>query len=68
MTEIDRVQMIELSDVVTFHNYDSPSELERRINWLKRYNRPLICTEYMARGNGSFFMGSCPSRACTTSA
>ena len=59
MTPMDRLQ-IEQSDVVTFHNYDSPTELERRINWLKRYNRPLICTEYMARGNGSFFMGSLP--------
>lgn len=57
MTAMDRLQ-IELSDVITFHNYDSPTELEKRINWLKRYNRPLICTEYMARGNGSFFMGS----------
>jgi hypothetical protein len=56
MTEMDRLQ-IDLSDVITFHNYDSPTELEKRINWLKRYNRPLICTEYMARGNGSFFMG-----------
>jgi hypothetical protein len=56
MTEMDRLQ-IELSDVITFHNYDSPTELEKRINWLKRYNRPMICTEYMARGNGSFFMG-----------
>jgi hypothetical protein len=59
MTAMDRLQ-IELSDVVTFHNYDAPTELERRINWLKRYNRPLICTEYMARGNGSFFFGSLP--------
>lgn len=59
MTEMDRVQ-IEQSDVITFHNYDSPTELEKRINWLKRYNRPLICTEYMARGNGSFFIGSLP--------
>ncbi len=59
MSEMDRLQ-IELSDVVTFHNYDAPTELERRINFLKRYNRPLICTEYMARGNGSFFMGSLP--------
>lgn len=57
MTAMDRLQ-IDLSDVITFHNYDSPTELEKRINWLKRYNRPLICTEYMARGNGSFFMGS----------
>lgn len=42
------------------NNYDSPTEFEKRINWLKRYNRPLICTEYMARGNGSFFIGSLP--------
>ena len=56
MTAMDRLQ-IDLSDVVTFHNYDSPTELEKRINWLKRYNRPMICTEYMARGNGSFFFG-----------
>ena len=59
MTEMDRLQ-IDLSDVITFHNYDAPTELEKRINWLKRYNRPLICTEYMARGNGSFFFGSLP--------
>ncbi|HEU4837046.1 MAG TPA: cellulase family glycosylhydrolase [Pyrinomonadaceae bacterium] len=56
MTAMDRLQ-IENSDVITFHNYDSPTELEKRINWLKRYNRPMICTEYMARGNGSFFFG-----------
>jgi hypothetical protein len=59
MTAMDRLQ-IDLSDVITFHNYDSPTEFEKRINWLKRYNRPLICTEYMARGNGSFFFGSMP--------
>ena len=59
MTPMDRLQ-IDLSDVITFHNYDAPTELEKRINWLKRYNRPLICTEYMARGNGSFFFGSLP--------
>jgi hypothetical protein len=57
MTPMDRLQ-IEESDVVTFHNYDAPTELEKRINWLKRYNRPMICTEYMARGNGSFFFGA----------
>ncbi len=56
MTAMDRLQ-IDLSDVITFHNYDSPTELEKRINWLTRYNRPMICSEYMARGNGSFFFG-----------
>jgi hypothetical protein len=59
MTAMDRLQL-DLSDVVSFHSYDSPTELEKRINWLKRYNRPLICTEYMARGNGSFFFGGLP--------
>ena len=59
MGEMERLQ-VGLSDVITFHNYDAPTELEKRINWLKRYKRPLICTEYMARGNGSFFMGSLP--------
>ena len=59
MTPMDR-QQIDLSDVITFHNYDSPTEFEKRINWLTRYNRPIICTEYMARGNGSFFFGSMP--------
>ena len=54
-----RVQL-EQSDVISFHNYDAPTELEKRINWLLRYNRPLICTEYMARGSGSFFIGSLP--------
>ena len=55
-TPMERAQ-IDLSDIITFHNYDHPTELEKRINWLKRYNRPMICTEYMARGNGSFFSG-----------
>ena len=56
---MERLQL-DLSDVISFHNYDAPTELEKRINWLTRYNRPLLCTEYMARGNGSFFMGSLP--------
>jgi hypothetical protein len=59
MDEIARMQ-IALSDVVSFHNYDAPEEFEKRIGWLKRYNRPLLCTEYMARGNKSTFQGSLP--------
>ena len=48
------------SDVISFHNYDAAAELEKRIGWLKRYNRPLLCTEYMARGNGSTFAVALP--------
>jgi hypothetical protein len=51
---------IELSDVISFHNYDQPEEFERRVIWLQQYHRPIICTEYMARGNGSFFQGTLP--------
>lgn len=52
--------MIENSDIISFHNYDKGEEFEKRINWLQRYNRPVLCTEYMSRGNGSTFQGSAP--------
>ena len=52
--------MIEESDIISFHNYDPGPELEKRIQWLQAYKRPLICTEYMSRGNGSTFESSLP--------
>jgi len=51
---------IETSDVISFHSYDKPEVFEKRIVSLQQYHRPLICTEYMARGNGSTFQGSLP--------
>ncbi|WP_423146074.1 cellulase family glycosylhydrolase [Rubrolithibacter danxiaensis] len=56
---IEKIQ-IEESDVISFHNYDSPQEFEKRIKLLQRYGRPLLCTEYMARPNGSTFQGFLP--------
>jgi hypothetical protein len=56
---IDRLQ-IAMSDVITFHSYDPPAQLEARIRQLQVYKRPILCTEYMARGNGSTFAGSLP--------
>ena len=56
---MERIQL-DLSDVISFHNYDAAEEFEKRIKWLQRYNRPLLCTEYMARGNKSTFQGSLP--------
>ena len=41
------------SDVVTFHSYDWPEQFEARVRQLRPYGRPIICTEYMARGAGS---------------
>lgn len=52
--------MIEESDIISFHNYDNGENFEQRIIWLQRYGRPIICTEYMSRGNGSTFEGSMP--------
>lgn len=52
--------MIENSDIISFHNYDKGEEFEKRTIWLQRYGRPLLCTEYMSRGNGSTFEGSLP--------
>ena len=56
---IEKIQL-EQSDIISFHNYDSPEEFEKRIKWLQRYERPLLCTEYMARPNGSTFKGFLP--------
>jgi hypothetical protein len=56
---IERVQ-IEESDIISFHCYDKPSDFENKIKHLQRYNRPIICTEYMARPNGSTFQGFLP--------
>jgi hypothetical protein len=54
MPPLARVQ-IEQSDVISFHNYGWPEEFEQRIQQLQQFHRPLICTEYMARGAGSLF-------------
>jgi hypothetical protein len=51
---------LELSDVISFHNYDKPEEFEKRVLWLQKFHRPILCTEYMARGNGSTFQGTLP--------
>ncbi len=51
---------IEMSDVISFHSYDKPEVFEKRVLSLQQYHRPILCTEYMARGNGSTFQGTLP--------
>jgi hypothetical protein len=43
------------SDVISFHCYDPIDGMTKVVENLKRYNRPLICTEYMARPQKSTF-------------
>ena len=59
LTPIEKIQ-IEQSDVISFHSYDPPEEFEKRVKWLAAFNRPLFCTEYMARPRGSTFEGILP--------
>ncbi len=53
-------EQLTLSDVVSFHNYESPQSFEMHIKWLQQYGRPVICTEYMARPVNSTFEGILP--------
>jgi hypothetical protein len=52
LTKIQRIQLTE-SDIISFHNYEWPESFEARIAQLRPYGRPLLCTEWLARGNGS---------------
>ncbi|UJR11411.1 hypothetical protein I4U23_015591 [Adineta vaga] len=46
---------LESSDIITFHSYESLSGTMNQVAELRKFNRPLICTEYMARTAGSTF-------------
>ena len=59
LSPMEKIQLT-LSDVVSFHSYEKPEVFEKRILSLQHYGRPILCTEYMARGNGSTFQGTLP--------
>jgi hypothetical protein len=59
LSEMERFQL-QNSDVIGFHSYDPPEVTKRRIDSLRRYNRPIVCTEYMARPLGSTFASILP--------
>src|SRR4051794_2387715 len=54
LTPMEKAQL-DNSDVISFHSYDPMEELKKRVEHLRRYKRPLLCTEYMARPRGSAF-------------
>lgn len=51
---------LENSDVITYHHYGYIDRHQAKIADLKAYKRPLVCTEYMARRNGSLFQTILP--------
>lgn len=52
LNEVERTQIAD-SDILTFHDYGWPEDFFDRVEQLEGYRRPIICTEYLARGAGS---------------
>jgi hypothetical protein len=59
LSSMAKIQL-ELSDVISFHNYDPPGKFSAEVKWLQTYGRPILCTEYMARPRGSTFEAILP--------
>jgi hypothetical protein len=51
---------LDASDIISFHVYDDLKGSKNRVDQLLPYNRPLICTEYMARTIGSTLIDIAP--------
>lgn len=47
-TEVDRTALVQ-SDIITFHAYWNAAQVERFIDYLSVLDRPMLCTEWMAR-------------------
>ena len=59
LSHMQQVQ-VSNSDVITFHHYGVAKDFNRRVTWLSRLGRPVMCTEYMARTIGSTFEAILP--------
>ena len=51
--ETREARLAELSDFVSFHDYLPLEPLARKVEKLRAVGRPLVCTEWLARGLGS---------------
>ena len=54
LSDVARLSL-DSSDVISFHCYGDLTELRARAEALRRYGRPLLCTEFLARTLGSTF-------------
>jgi hypothetical protein len=52
LSPIEKIQ-VELSDFISFQNYDGAQEFEKRVKWLQAFHRPVVCTGFLARNQGS---------------
>lgn len=63
--ELDQMSSIDSfaynnSDIINFHCYSDAKATEKFVKRLSASNRPLVCTEYMARTTGSTFQAILP--------
>lgn len=59
LRELNTYQLSQ-SDVISYHDYTEPANHQKTIDSLKKYGRPLFCTEYMARTRNSTFLNIMP--------
>lgn len=53
-------RILERSDLITFQSFDNVESVEGRILILKRYNRPIICSDWLMRQAGNDFQRLLP--------
>jgi Cellulase (glycosyl hydrolase family 5) len=56
---IERIELKQ-SDIISFHNYSKPESFQADVIALQKLNRPVLCTEFMARPRGSTFEAILP--------
>jgi hypothetical protein len=54
LSAMEKIQL-DNSDVISFHSYGKLADTKKCVDNLRRYGRPIICSEYMARPQGSTF-------------
>jgi hypothetical protein len=59
LTATERIQL-ENSDIISFHCYNDSVTFRKQMNALLERGRPVICSEYMARGNKSTVINIMP--------
>ena len=52
LSETERIQLAN-SDIISFHCYNDSTTFRQQLEGLLTFGRPVICTEYMARGENS---------------
>ncbi len=52
--------LAQMSDIVSFHGYDAAAGVTEKIQSLDRFQRPILCTEWLCRGAGNTFEAILP--------